>query len=437
MDFAQVQVVKVAILAIVVGTLVVLGIAYTEGVFNKPADPPYEGYPDTLTVEENFNNKYPARATVYLENADGTDSVCVDDVGVYDLPDNPVMKVVVNPLHSVGTFGSDVYIYQEGLEYSYEITTDYLGASIGDVSIDGQTVIFSLTPVYGNSTITSKFPMVFSKSITLYYPNYDNLSYEMWFDSNIPETLENLKITPPSGKTLDYWSYYEDGSGEHLTPGDTSKFVPFGVSLYAQWKEAGPPAYPTTFVVSEEYANTFTGVVDLYFDSLSESNPKLINEVGSYDLPEYPILRAVLKDSSQYSLGIFDGRPLIYRAGEGSSYEVMTAINCCSDATVFESDATSCSILLVPGPGDEMSYMAPSIYAWTNDYYFLNNSTLDLVSWASDHAETAETLGITPPAGKVLDCWTLTQDGTGTKFTPGSTDVIPRGLFLYAQWKDA
>ncbi len=440
MDFAQVQVVKVAILAIVVGTLVVLGIAYTEGVFNKPEpeEPSYEGYPENLVIDSHTTNDFGSKAHVYLENADGTSPVLIDAVGTYPLPEEPVIRVSVNDkTFSLGEFGGDVYIYKEDWPYSYMITTGFTGAVAGEITIDGYEATFPLSIVYGYSAVKYELGSVFALGIIEYLPNDGAQSPVLWSKSNSPPTLEEVGFTAPEGKELDYWSYYQDGSGEKLIPGDTTQYIPWGASPYAQWKEAGPPVYPSTFVVSEDYANSFTGVVDLYLDSLDGSSSQLINAAGTYDLPEYPILRAILKDSS-YSLGIFDGRPLIYKAGAGSSYEVMTAINCCSGAAVIDYGTTSCSLLLSSSQGTAMSFMAPSIYEWKYDYYILNNGTKDLVMYASDHPETAETLGITAPAGKVLDCWTTGEDGTGNQYTPGDTEVvIPRGLFLYAQWKNA
>ncbi len=440
MDFAQVQVVKVAILAIVVGTLVVLGIAYTEGVFNKPADPPYEGYPDTITVEQYFYNPHPGIVSLYLEGEDGSESVCINKVGTYNLPDDPMLvAVVMDPTYSIDFFGPHVIVYKTDDEASYRVTTSYEGAYPGDITIEGSTATIPLILEYGYETVTFDYPCINTWTNTLYYANYGGYMAES-STSTYPETSTFLKeqgIPNPDGMVLDCWTYYSDGSGKKLTPGDTSVYLAHGSVLYAQWKESGGGGGPTTFTVTEDTANAFAGIVDLYLVDLTESGtPLCINDAGTYTLSEDPVIKAVVKDST-YSANVFGDGAFVYKEGAGASYEIMKDL----DGTIYTLpffDGTTVKIAFTPdSSADTVSFAVTSVYKWTYDVYFVNNGTMDLVVWESDYPETVETLGITVPAGKTFKCWSTNKDGSGDTFKPGSSDVIPRGLFLYAQWVDA
>ncbi len=435
MDFAQVQVVKVVILAIVVGTLVVLGIAYTEGVFNKD-DPSYEGYPDTITVEKYFYNPHPGIVSLYLEGDDGSESVCINKEGTYELPENPALvAVVVDSTYSIGFFGPHVIVYNVDDEASYRVTTSYEGAVPGDMTIEDGTATIPLILEYGYETVTFDYPCINTWTNTLYYANYGGYMAESSL-STYPETSTFLKeqgIPNPDGMALDYWTYYSDGSGEKLTPGDTSVYLPHGAVLYAQWKESGGGDDPVTFTVTNAAANAYTDIVDLYLEDTS-GNTTCINEAGVYSLSEGSAIMVVAKDS--YSAGVFGDDVYVYKEGAGASYEVMKDLDGVSFSYAYPGADGIRIYFYVESGVDTVSFPAASVYEWTHSVYFLNNGTMDLVVDSSYHPLSAE--GITAPYGKTLDCWTTGQDGTGNQYTPGNTEVvIPLGLVLYAQWKNA
>jgi len=246
MDFAQVQLVKfLMIVAAFIGLLVAFTL-YIDGYWDKEDTyDPFASYSEGFNVDESNYNAHTDVASVYLQNADGSDSVCVDSIGVYTVPEDPVLKVVVKDGYSVGKFGDRVLIYTKAGEYSYHISV-VQGATMGETEINGNEIIMPFEVDDGQDSVGFKFTAVLTDLFCELELGYGNPIYT-WLDTaNYPPTLETVvtgeaqfgyTVIVPEGKTITKWTYDCNGTTVTLTAGDTEAKVMLGAVLTAVWED--------------------------------------------------------------------------------------------------------------------------------------------------------------------------------------------------------
>ncbi len=192
----------------------------------------------TLTVDPTAANEFTDVMHFYIAGSDGSGKVCIDTDGDYSIPSDPVFIIeIADSAFTAGTFGKDFMIYTsaftDGVD-DYQIVLQPFGATVGTPSVSGNTVTYSMS-VGSDGKVQIDDPVSYAvESITCYCPYNDGADYEIKYCTThvlANPTFDNM----PSGKTIDYWTYYTDGSGTKIHEGDT---LPYPVGIYAVLKDA-------------------------------------------------------------------------------------------------------------------------------------------------------------------------------------------------------
>lgn len=228
------------IIAIVVVIAAVALIAGAAALGNSHTPKKTSGYsgPSEFTVESSFANEYTDILNIYLESSNGSNSVCIDAAGTYNVPSDPVLKIKpVAEGFKAGVFGKQVVVYSEESgkdNVGYRVDTFLNGTSTGNGAIKDGSAVLPLTPNSPNLSFTSDAVIDYD-SITCYVEDSTIPQFEYYYSHDVPAktVLDPKSEYFPAGKTFSYWSY-GDGDTTQITPGD-STYLPYGVRLFGNW----------------------------------------------------------------------------------------------------------------------------------------------------------------------------------------------------------
>ena len=164
---------------------------------------------------------------MYLESADGSNSVCIDESGKYKIPANPVLVMKPKVAGTSYSLGGKLY-FDDGTK-GYELCTALNDASTDSVSVSDNKCVLRFTPK--SNFVNASTNLVYEWNAVHYWRNYDEDDSTKTSDTS-NYALPGDTFEAPTDKHFVEWNTKEDGSGAHIAPGTE---IPRGLSLKAIW----------------------------------------------------------------------------------------------------------------------------------------------------------------------------------------------------------
>ncbi|MCL2152523.1 MAG: InlB B-repeat-containing protein, partial [Oscillospiraceae bacterium] len=421
---------------------------YTFKGWNTVADGSGDDYEpgDEITIDDDvtlYAQWTPKNDLKIIYNANTGTGTMADQTVTYDS----------NVMLTANAFIKTGYVFNGWNTQADGTGTAYANSATFKYEVDGDLTLYAQwTP--DPHTVTYKANGGTGADVT------DNVVYDEDYE------VEDNPFTPPTGYTFKGWNTAADGSGDDYKPGDEIT-IDDDVTLYAQWT---PDPHTVTYYANDGTGDEETDDVVYDEDYEVEDNPftpptgytfKGWNTAadGSGDDYDPGDEITIDDDVTLYAQWAPDPHTVTYYANDGTGDEETDDVVYDEDYEVEDNPFTPPTGYTFKGwntaadgsgddyePGDEITIdddvtlyaqWAPNPYTVT---YKANGGTgADItvnVVYDEEYEVEGNTFGL--PSGYTFKNWNTVANGTGTAYTPGSSNnnkiKIDGDITLYAQW---